>query len=162
MNMKATTLKNLVGFFLVFLHLLAWFLCYKWLKPRLEYEDFRITVLILAPVVTIYAVAFAKDVIRAKNIRPSTETIPGNFAALAIIYAVAFGIAVIYQIYDFSTATNMTPNELKDGLALTEVIGGGIFGLFMDELFGKQEPPKPAEPVASTASSGIAPESPQS
>lgn len=139
--MNSILLKNIIGFFLVALHLLAWFLCYKWLKPRLEYEDFRVTILILAPVVTVYTVAFAKDVISTKDpAKRIASRVTRTFAALAIIYAVAFGVALLYQIYDFSESANMSPNQLKDSLALTEVIGGGIFGLLIDELFGKQPP----------------------
>jgi hypothetical protein len=142
--MNKTFLKNIVGFFLVALHLLAWYLCYKWIRPHLSYEEFRITVLIIAPVITIYVLAFVKDVIRHQNNPQPAGRATKTFATLAIIYALAFGIALLYQIYDFSESANMSANQLKDALALTEMIGGGMFGLLIDELFGKQEPANPA------------------
>jgi hypothetical protein len=107
-------------------------------------DDFRITILILAPVVVIYLTAFVKDAIknmRVQNSQPPPIRVTKTFAAIAVIYAGTFGTAVIYTISDFWKSASMTPNELKDALALTEVIGGGFLGLIVDELFGKQEPP---------------------
>jgi hypothetical protein len=150
--MKLSVLKTLVGFFLVVLHLVAGGICFVWLKQRLEPDDFRLTILILAPVATLYAVAYVKDVIKAMNNPTAERSVPKDFAALTIIYSIAFGVGVLYQIYDFYSA-HMTPNELKEQLALFELFGGGILGLLLDELFGKQMPPSQVDPAKSSAPS---------
>jgi hypothetical protein len=158
--MRVTWLKNIVGGLLIGLHLVAVVLCFVWLKPRLEADDFRLTILILAPVATVYLLAYVRDVIKTKNDPPSTERVRLNFAILAMLYAIVFGAAVVYLIYDFYSA-HASPGELKEQLALFEIIGGGVLGLLMDGLFGKQEPPKGSDsaPLSADRTRAAAPPS---
>lgn len=48
--MKLGTVKNIVGFALVFLHFIAIGLCFLWLRQRMTLQHFQITVLIITPI----------------------------------------------------------------------------------------------------------------
>lgn len=142
--MKLERLKNLVGAILVGLHIFAIFLCFYLLKSRLNSTDFRLTVLILCPVTAVYAMAYLREVIKFMFVDTSdvddSRPVKLRMAVLSILFSLAFSTGVIYSIYDFSTGTQMKPDDLKEQLALIETALGGFLGLIVETIFGKLPP----------------------
>jgi hypothetical protein len=145
--MKLGAIKNVVGGILVGLHLLATFLCFYWLRSRLNASDFRLTILILCPVTAVYALAYLREVARSMFVdAPDVDDarlVRPRFAVLSTLFSLAFCIAIIFTIWDFKGGTTMSPEDLKDQLALIETALGGFLGLIVETLFGKA-PPAPA------------------
>jgi hypothetical protein len=141
--MTLVAVRNAVGFGLVAIHLLAILLCYVWLDSRLNSQDFRITILILVPVSAVYALAFLKRVVAEREsvaVPVSiTPRVTISFAALSFIFTGAFGVLIIYTLWQYQASGEMSPNDLKDRLALIEVMVGAFLGLIADSLFGSAE-----------------------
>ena len=134
--MRLGTVKNIVGAALVGLHLLAIFLCYYWLKGKLSAADFRLTILILCPVTAVYALAYVREVVRNMFVdtvdKDDLRIVRFRFAVIASLFSLVFSVGVLYTIYDFSTGARMSPDDLKDQLALIETALGGFLGLIVE------------------------------
>jgi len=142
--MRLGTVKNVVGLALVGLHFLAMILCWYWLESRLSTQDFRITILILSPVTSVYALAYVREVIRtmyADTPDPADDRlVTQRFSYLSIFFSFIFSAGVIYTIYQYKQGTALAPDDLKDRLALIETALGVFLGLVVETLFGKLPP----------------------
>lgn len=139
---KLRHVKTCIGFSLVLLHLLAMLLCFLWLKPRMNLQSFQITALILAPVTSIYALAYIKEV--ARHMRNPTadpdygQPIDVKFAVLAVLFTLAFSTGIIYAIYSYAFENQgQNPDDLKLTLSIIETALGVFMGLIFETLFGK-------------------------
>jgi hypothetical protein len=142
MGLKLDNLKNIVGFSLVAVHLLAAALCFYSLRPRVSPQDFLITMLILSPITATFMTSFVKDVVRNRSNIDSIglsggRPVPNAFAALALIFTGAFSIALVYIIADYVNGNNQSPDDLKVYLLIIEIVLGGSFGLVVDNLYEK-------------------------
>ncbi|MFD1302458.1 hypothetical protein [Methylobacterium marchantiae] len=99
-------------------------------------QSFRITLLLIAPVSAVYAMAFLKDAIRHMyDIVEDDSHISMTFSLLSIIFSTFFGLLVIYNLYSFKIGAIQDPDDLKDRLAMIEVAAGGFLGIIFETLF---------------------------
>jgi len=139
--MKLYVVKNLVGFFFVGLHILAITLCFALLKGEMDQTDFRTVVLIVSPVMSVFALAYFRDVARNMVGRPVSDDEPVimSFVVLSCLFSVFFGVYVVWTIWTFA-GSGESPNTLKLDLALVEVFAGAFVGLIFETLFGYKKP----------------------
>lgn len=139
--MKLYIVKNLVGFFFVGLHILAITLCFVLLQGEMDQTDFRTVVLIVSPVMSVYALAYFRDVARNMMGRPSTDDEPVilSFVVLSCLFSIFFGVYVVWTIWSFADS-GQSPDTLKLDLALVEVFAGAFVGLIFETLFGFKKP----------------------
>ena len=92
-----------------------------------------------------YALAYVREVARGMfvdNEEPDDRrAVRPRFAILSTLFSTAFSVGVIYTIYDYAFGGPMSPDDLKDQLALIETALGGFLGLIVETLFGKLPPP---------------------
>lgn len=141
--MPVDILKNLIGFSLVGLHICAVGLCYIWLDSFVSRQEFNIIVLILTPVTAVYAMAFVKDIIKHNLWKESKRTtklfVSWEFSAISLVFTISFGALVIYNLYNFFSGGNLSADDLKERLALIEVVVGAFIGIIADTLFGNRQ-----------------------
>jgi hypothetical protein len=137
--MSLGSLKTIVGFTLVGIHVIAIVLLYWWVSAMLSPQEFRITVMILVPVSAVYVGAFLRDSVRHMFADVATPTedrpITLSFAILASCLTALFGLLVIYNLYDFAHGANITADDLKDRLLIIETMAGGFLGIIVETLF---------------------------
>ena len=107
-------------------------------------SDFRLTILILCPVMAVYAMAYLREVVKFMFVDTSDvddrRFVKIRMAVLSTLFSLVFSVGIIYSIYDFSTGANMKPDDLKEQLALIETALGGFLGLIVETIFGKLPP----------------------
>jgi hypothetical protein len=144
MKIQLGRLKDIVGFSLVGLHLIAIGLCFFWLQDRMSAQDFQLTILILTPVTALYALAYLREVARnmivGTGAAEDAQLVTGRFAFLAVVFILAFSSAVIFTIYDFAQGNAQSADDLKISLSTTETALGAFLGLIIETLFGKTTP----------------------
>jgi hypothetical protein len=137
--MYLSSLKNTVGAILVGTHIVAIGLCFLWLDSRLKDDDFRLTILILSPVTTVYALAYAKDLFRDIFQEPTNigtdRKVKTSVSIFSILMSTMFAIGIIYTIYNFKESASITQDTFKYRLALIETSLGAFLGLIVDTLF---------------------------
>jgi hypothetical protein len=143
--MKLGVLKNIVGANLIGLHLIAIFLCYAWLQPRLpDPQQLKIVVLMLTPVTIVYAMAYFREVVRGMfpdgQDPDDVRMVTMRFAVLVTLFTFAFSIGIIHALYQYKSGTTATPDDLKENLAYIEAALGVFLGLIVETLFGKSQP----------------------
>jgi hypothetical protein len=150
-------LKDLTGFSLVGLHLLAIGMCFYLLKPRMNPQDFQVTVLILTPITAIFALAYVREAARgllvASRDAGDARAVSTRFAVLSLLFVTAFSFAVVYTIWDYADGNSQTADDLKLSLSTVETALGAFLGLIVETLFGAGSTARP-EQVAPTATSG--------
>ncbi|SFJ86320.1 hypothetical protein SAMN04488498_1019 [Mesorhizobium albiziae] len=155
--MRLGRLKDIIGFSLVGLHLLAIGLCFWLLKPRLTPEDFHLTVLILTPITAIFALAYVREVARVMLVGTTDEIdqklVATRFSTLSIMFTLAFSLAVLYTIWDYARGNAQSADDLKISLSTIETALGAFLGLIVETLFGKVSPlpQKPETPLQAEA-----------
>ncbi len=139
--MKLYQVKNIIGFTFVGLHIIAIGLCFLLLHGEMDAVDFRTVVLIVSPVMSVYALAYFRDVARNITGRSSEDyqDVTLSFVVLSCIFSVLFGSYVIWTIWNFA-GSGEGAKTLKQDLALVEVFAGGFVGLIFETLFGYRKP----------------------
>jgi len=141
--MPARWMKTVIGFSLMGLHLASLYLGYVWLQPILKSQELYAIMLTLAPLTALYALAFARDVVREMYAQQSTKTVSLNFAVLSIVVVTAFGFALIAVLHAFKEGISGNIDDLKVRLGLVETFLGAFIGLIAESLFGPlPDPPQ--------------------
>lgn len=135
--MPITWMKSLVGFSLVGIHGLSMILAFVWLDPRLEVQQWQAVVLTLAPLSALYVLAFTRDVVTNMQGDPDKRRVSANFVVLTVIVILAFGVAVLYSLYQFKTTVSLRLEDLQVRLGIVETLLGVILGTLVAPLFGQ-------------------------
>jgi uncharacterized protein YacL len=140
--MELGRVKDIVGFALVGLHLLAMFLCFVWLRERMSLQSFQITILILSPVTATYSLAYLREVVRTMfggtREYVDKQAVTVRFAILSFLFTFTFSCVVIYTLYSFSfSQIEQSADDLKLSLSIIETSLGAFIGLIVETLFGK-------------------------
>jgi hypothetical protein len=138
--MQLSILKHIVGFTLVGLHILGIAFCFIWLDDKMSTQDFRLTILILTPVTAVYAMNFLKDLSHKRFVdaaKPEAElVVTTSFATASIIFTSLSSVLILFSLYRYYSGAILKPDDLKDRLALVELVSGGFLGFVADTLFG--------------------------
>jgi hypothetical protein len=143
--MRLGRLKDIIGFTLVGLHLIAIGLCFLWLRERMSLQSFQLTILTITPITALYALAYLKETARYMFIdTPSIldiRVVTYRFAILSILFTTAFSVAILYTIYSFAFGSStQNADDLKLSLSIVETALGAFLGFIAETLFGKDLP----------------------
>jgi hypothetical protein len=83
---------------------------------------------------------FVVDSDKALQINQDDRPVTRTMATLSFLFSLSFSSLVIVSIVSYYSGDIVTPDALKDQLALVEVVAGGFLGLIVETLFGPLEP----------------------
>lgn len=102
-------------------------------------SDFQLTTFILAPVSSVFAAAFLKNLATNIFVDPMSGhdfQVTISFSCVAIGLTSFFGFLIIYWLYEYKSGQIIAPDDLKFRLLWTELTIGGFLGTLVEPLFG--------------------------
>jgi hypothetical protein len=133
--MSRSTLKSIVGLYLIFAHV-AIIMGVFWLsRSYLAFDDAIGVVFIVAPVFAAHTTMVVREFVRTAGVRQRRQHISGPFAAISLLFPIAFTVGAAFLLFGYAEGTIETPKALKGGFGALEVAFGTYLGIIVDSLF---------------------------
>ncbi|MFB6416135.1 MULTISPECIES: hypothetical protein [Bradyrhizobium] len=133
--MTTTSLRNVIGFSVVIVHLAAIFTILLFFLDLQMGRRVDIA-LIISPIFFVFSLSIVRSFVEERGALRDDARLNGSFCAMAILVTWSFLLFMLSGLVLFSMRVIGSPEELKTYLAISETSFGAFLGLIIDTLFG--------------------------